>query len=1206
MADRFPLIVNSTSKKIEELVAGDNLELSNNGIVVSGDTGAGKYLTSDGTNVFWGVPGDVYLTQTQTLENKVFNNCTISGNLNTLTNIANSALVNSGITINGSTIPLGGSVVTPNDNTTYALSAGDGASAAAKTILITATPGGTTTSVNFAVAVASSVPSGENAINFGLARTGDTITLTGTVQDNNTITRLQSQSGGNLVSGDVTIAAGNFTTVSQVGQTITVSGQDTDTVTRVRATAGQSFASGDFTFLSSGAASVSQGQDANGDPTITYGATNTVTRLKGGSTGSLVSGDVTITGGSGGNTTVTQSGQTISIDSTDTNTVTQLAGNSEVLGSGDFRLLASGATSISTADNSGVTEITISSVNTDTGASQSAAGGLVKAANEFSLKNNSNFIGNTVMKWDSGNGQLTNSILEDDGTTVTVGGDLVVEGTQTIFNTSVLQVEDNIIELRKGENLQAADGGIQVNLTSDGDGNVNGYRQLQWFNSGGYWRSFDGSIDNRFVTENETQTLTNKTLTSPTMTNPDLGTASATTINGVTISSAASATLTIRDAKELNVQRDLLLTSDNNLQEITVNFRQGGNVAMTSDTLAVFNSTTSTQLRALISDTTGTAKLVFQDNPNILSGMTTVSSGLTIFNTAATSILAFGAATSITIGASTGTTLVNHSLEVTKDTTLGEDSGDTILVNGTANFEEADIIIRGTKTDPMSIGRGAGAVGTNTRIGVACLDNITSGSQNTAVGYKALLSCNSGASNTAVGVRSLNQNGIGTNNIAIGRDSMLSNNSGDKNVGVGNNTLESNIAGEANVCIGHYAGYGITGTGNVVIGPADNENSTNVTYQLDNPSGDRQLVIGSGTEAWIKGNASFDTTISNNLTVDGDALIQGSLTVNGTVVSINSTTMQVDDKNLELASVTNTTFSAITIDGSNIISSITPTAGLIPGMELNSTTGGISVPGGTTIVSLNGNQATLSNSVTGSGTATIIASGPSDLAANGGGIILKGLSASQGGTGDKTILYDHSRTDKYWTFSENLEIAFGKKFVIGNQLAISATALGSTVVDSSLTSVGVLVGPTGSPALEVNGAAVLGGRVLEKSFSSFSSGFTINSNVISITAAAANTICGNTSSNTAINEWSFSTADPDGNTLANNQSLTLTLIVDASTASTYGDACSVDGNSITNGVEWSGGSPPIATSNTDILTFVIIKDGSGVVRVFGQGNTDFS
>ena len=47
MADRFPLIVNSVSKKIEELVSGDNLDLTGNGIVISGDTGATKYLTTN-------------------------------------------------------------------------------------------------------------------------------------------------------------------------------------------------------------------------------------------------------------------------------------------------------------------------------------------------------------------------------------------------------------------------------------------------------------------------------------------------------------------------------------------------------------------------------------------------------------------------------------------------------------------------------------------------------------------------------------------------------------------------------------------------------------------------------------------------------------------------------------------------------------------------------------------------------------------------------------------------------------------------------------------------------------------------------------------------------------------------------------------------------------------------------------------------------
>lgn len=1203
MADRFPLIVNAISKKIEELVAGDNLDLSSNGIVVNGDTGAGKYLSSDGTNVIWDSPGDVYLNQIQTVTNKVFSNCTISGNLNTLSNIPNSALVNSGITVNGTSIPLGGSVVTPNDNTSYILSADNGSSASQKVIKITGSDS-SSSQIALAVGTPSSVPAGSNALNLSIERSGDTITLLGTVVDNNTITTVQSASGGSPVSGNVIIAAGNFTSVSQVGQTITITGQDTDTVTRVRATTGQVYNSGDFTFLASGAASISQGQDANGDPEITIGATNTVTKVKGGTSGTLVTGDVTITGGT--NVTVSQSSNTITVASTDTNTVTQFAANSEVLASGDFRLIASGATSISTTDNSGVKEITISSVNTDTGASTSAAGGIQKTNNEFSLKNNSNFIGNKVLKWDSGNGQIANSIIEDDGSTVTVGGDLVVEGTQTILNTSTLVVEDNIIELRKGASLVAADGGIQVNLTTDANESVTNYRQLQWYSSGGYWRSFDGSIDNRFVTENETQTLTNKTLTSPTLTSPTLGTATATSINGLQITATASGTLTIRDSKTLNVQRDLLLTSDNNLAEITVNFRQGGNVAYRSDTLAAFASTTSTQMRGVVQDSVGTGNLVFNTDPNIIDGLSTTSSGLTIFNTAATSIVAFGAATSITIGASGGTTVLDQSIEVNENVTLGSTVSNTITVNGILNSENADILIRGSQTDPMSLGRGAGAVGSNTHIGVGCLGNVTSGSQNTAVGYKALLTVNSGASNTAVGTRALNQNGVGTNNIAVGKDNLLSNTSGDQNVAIGNNALESNVAGNANVCIGHYAGYSITGTGNVVIGPADNENSTDVTYALDNIAGDRQLVIGSGTEAWIKGDSQFKLTVPNDLTVGGDAIIQGSLTVNGTFTSINSNVISVDDKAIELAAVVNTTFTAVTVDGSSSISSIDPTAGLIPGMEVVSTTGGISVPVGTTIVSINGNTAVLSNSVTGNGTATIIASGPSDLGANGGGVILKGTPASLGGSGDKTILYDHSRTDKYWTFSENLEIAFGKKFAIGNQLVLDTTTLGATVVNSSLTSVGILIGPTGSPALEVDGAAVLGGRVIEKTFGNFSNQFSITNNTIAVTAAAANTLVGNTSQNQAINTWAFNTADPDGNVLANGQTMTITMIIDASTASSYGDACTVDGNAVSNGVQWSGGSPPAATSNTDILTFVIVKDAAGVTRVFGQGNTDFS
>ena len=143
MANRFPLIVNEISLKIEELVSGDNLELTGNGIIISGDTGAGKYLKSDGTQVFWDSPGDVYLNQTQTLTNKTIESSVISGSLNTITNIPNSALVNAGITINGATIPLGGSVTTPDLDTTYDISAQDGSDVTEKIIRLAAGGSGT-------------------------------------------------------------------------------------------------------------------------------------------------------------------------------------------------------------------------------------------------------------------------------------------------------------------------------------------------------------------------------------------------------------------------------------------------------------------------------------------------------------------------------------------------------------------------------------------------------------------------------------------------------------------------------------------------------------------------------------------------------------------------------------------------------------------------------------------------------------------------------------------------------------------------------------------------------------------------------------------------------------------------------------------------------------------------------------------------------
>ena len=1191
MTDRFPLIVNSTSRKIEELVAGDNLELTGNGIIISGDTGAGKYLTTDGSTVFWGSPGDVYLTQTQTVTNKTFEDCIISGSDNTLSSIPNSALVNDSININGVAAALGSSITTPDTNTTYGISAEDGVIASEKIIRLTDSSG----TFDDILLIAGT--------NMTITRSGDELTLNSSFIDTDTITTLQSATGGVPQSGGMTIAASGAATVSQdTGtKTITINATDTDTVTRLRATTGSPYNSGDITFLATGAASVSQGVNGvSGDPEITIDATNTITRVKGGTTGSFQSGDITISGGT--NVTVSQTGSTVTVASTDTDTVTRVASGSNTVTSGDFVFTASGAASISQSTVGGTTTINISSVNTDSGASITADGGIAFSASNLSLKNNANFATNTVMKWDGGNNQLANSIITDDGSTVTIGGDLLVTGTQTILEVSTLVVEDDVIELRKGNSLVAADGGVQVNRTTDASGNVTSYQRIEWNESSSRWRFNDGSIQKEIITSSDTQTLSGKTLNSPILTTPTLGAATATSVNGLEITSTASSVLTFTDGKELEIKRDLVFTSDNNEAAITTNFRSGGNVAYTSDTLSVFNSTTATQLRALINGTTGTNKLVFSTDPTIEDGLTAGTTSLVLFNSVATDITAFGAMTGMVMGAAGGLTEVNQSVHVKEDLTVGTVSGSNgvdgdVLIHGILNTDKQDILIRGTQSDPMSIGRGASAVATNTRLGVACLDNVTSGSQNTAVGYRTLLSVNVGAANTGVGNRVLNQCGAGSNNVGLGRDTLLSLTSGDNNIGIGNNALESNIAGSNNVCIGHYAGYSVTGNGNVIIGAAGDENSTNATHTLDDLSGDSQLVIGSGTGAWIKGDSNFKVTIPNDFQIDGDAVVQGSLTINGTVTSINSNTIQVDDKNLELAAVVNTDFDATTLDNSNQITGINPTSNLIPGMTLISNTGGISVPVGTTIVTINGNQAELSNSVTGTGTANFTATGPSDTAADGGGLIVKG-------TTDHSILYDN-RTSKFFTSTENFELAFGKSYYINNQLALSTTTLGPTIVNSSLTSVGVLVGPAGSPALEVDGAAVLGGRVIEKVFSSLSTNFSYTGNTINIGTAAANTIVG-TVPTTAINTWAFTTDDPDGNQLANGQSITVTLIIDANTAATYGDACTVDGNAVANGVQWAGGSPPLPTSNTDILSFIILKDNAGVVRVYGQGNTDFS
>ena len=141
----------------------------------------------------------------------------------------------------------------------------------------------------------------------------------------------------------------------------------------------------------------------------------------------------------------------------------------------------------------------------------------------------------------------------------------------------------------------------------------------------------------------------------------------------------------------------------------------------------------------------------------------------------------------------------------------------------------------------------------------------------------------------------------------------------------------------------------------------------------------------------------------------------------------------------------NTLSTAQTISGNKTFTGTVDLSGAtIPSFTCNqnlTVTGNLVVQGTTTTVS--------STTITIADKNIELAKGAAnDAAADGGGITL------DSGDGDKTWNWVNA-TDS-WTSSEHIEVASGKTFRINNNNVLSQTTLGSTVVSSSLTSVGTI------------------------------------------------------------------------------------------------------------------------------------------------------
>lgn len=169
---------------------------------------------------------------------------------------------------------------------------------------------------------------------------------------------------------------------------------------------------------------------------------------------------------------------------------------------------------------------------------------------------------------------------------------------------------------------------------------------------------------------------------------------------------------------------------------------------------------------------------------------------------------------------SAGTTS-NTSLNLSGDTsgvlqfqTNGSTTALTISTAQVATFVN-DASISG-----LTVGKGGGAVSSNTAFGVNALTaNQAGGTNNTAIGNAALDSNTTGDANTALGQDALQANTTASNNTAVGYQAGYSLTTGGSNTVMGYQAFDAATTASSSTIVGNRAGGAITtGVNNTIIG----------------------------------------------------------------------------------------------------------------------------------------------------------------------------------------------------------------------------------------------------------------------------------------------------------------------------------------------------------------------------------------------------
>ncbi len=124
--------------------------------------------------------------------------------------------------------------------------------------------------------------------------------------------------------------------------------------------------------------------------------------------------------------------------------------------------------------------------------------------------------------------------------------------------------------------------------------------------------------------------------------------------------------------------------------------------------VATFLATpSSANLASAVTDETGSGALVFGTSPSITTGITTASTSFALVNTTATTVSFAGAATTLSIGAGTGTTTINNDTVVGGNLTV---NGTTTTVNSVTVTVDDKNLELGSVASPTDAGADGGGI----------------------------------------------------------------------------------------------------------------------------------------------------------------------------------------------------------------------------------------------------------------------------------------------------------------------------------------------------------------------------------------------------------------------------------------------------------------------------------------------------------------